>query len=154
MDVKKKVIIGATALTLIGGIALAGSQAMSRPDIRAYSAIADVPVAQVIGMAAGEIPLPEDPTMQPYCETYSALGASLDHDFGEELIQMQTVNAGGQAELWGSDVMGTWTIVYARPDDTACVVASGTGYRSGIDSGAFLDAAGIERPSGNGAAAV
>ena len=46
-------------------------------------------------------------------------------------------------QLWGSDVMGTWTVVLSRPDDTQCVIASGIGYAAGENPATYLAKVGL-----------
>ena len=65
--------------------------------------------------------------------------AALKTEFDENLV---TRRADG-TQLWGSDLMGTWTVLLERADNTNCVIASGIGYQDGVDPGAFYAKVGL-----------
>jgi hypothetical protein len=62
---------------------------------------------------------------QPYCAVNDEISSTLKHDFNEAPVDVSRRDG---TELWGSDQMGTWTLVATRPDDTSCIIASGIGY--------------------------
>ena len=78
----------------------------------------------------------------PYCDTAAMVGQTLAHDFGESLVDDSRVGS-ADTQLWGSDVMGTWTLVMARKDHTSCIVASGVGYSDATDPQVFYTKAGL-----------
>lgn len=78
----------------------------------------------------------------PYCDADAAIARTLSHDFGEALVDDARIG-GAVTQLWGSDLMGTWTLVMARPDNTSCVVASGIGFSSGENPGVYYTKAGL-----------
>lgn len=125
----------AAALAMIVGSATAAP-------IKAWSAMAGVEPAALL-VAAQEMPLSavavDD---QPYCASDAEIAATLGHDFAERLID-STGHDGHVAELWGSDLMGTWTLVAARPDNTSCIIASGIGYDDSTAHDAFYRTAGL-----------
>ena len=60
---------------------------------------------------------------------------------GDPLYAVVARRADG-TQLWGSDMMGTWTVLLER-GDTHCVIASGIGYQDGVDPGAFYAKVGL-----------
>ncbi|RDW13304.1 hypothetical protein [Paracoccus thiocyanatus] len=80
---------------------------------------------------------PED---QPWCERDADLENTLRHDFGETRI----ADGAQGTTLWGSDLMGTWTLVFERPDATSCVIASGIGFSDRASPQIFFTEAGID----------
>lgn len=77
---------------------------------------------------------------QPYCASDDEIAATLRHDFAEQPIE----TAGAQGtELWGSDQLGTWTVVAPRDDDTSCIIASGIGYSDDRSAEAYYTVAGL-----------
>ncbi len=79
---------------------------------------------------------------EPYCDAAPTITETLSHDFGEALVSDTKLGA-DVTQLWGSDVMGTWTLVVARQDDLSCVIASGIGYTSGANPDLFFAQAGL-----------
>ena len=63
----------------------------------------------------------------------AAVADALRSEFEEQPV---THRADG-TQLWGSDLMGTWTVVLGRADGTQCIIASGIGYQDGTDPLAF-----------------
>lgn len=78
---------------------------------------------------------------RPWCDRSATVAQTLRHDFAEERIAV----ASGDTALWGSEVMGTWTMVLERPDGTSCVIASGVGFRSGENPQSWFVRAGLIR---------
>lgn len=106
---------------------------------RGWSAVAGMDPRAVREMARG-LPLSEQATGdQPWCGKDAEVEASLTHDFGETKV---TTNARDTA-LWGSNVMGTWTVVLERPDATSCVIASGIGFEQDASPQAYFTNVGL-----------
>lgn len=78
---------------------------------------------------------------QPWCAPDAEIEASLRHDFEEERV----ASNGRDTALWGSALMGTWTVVLERPDATSCVIASGIGFRDGTSPDAYFTRVGLLR---------
>ena len=76
---------------------------------------------------------------QPWCDRQAEVERTLSHDFGEEKV---ATGARGMV-LWGSELMGTWTMVLERADATSCVVASGIGYSDTTSPQVFFSKAGL-----------
>ncbi|MDO5705859.1 MAG: hypothetical protein Q4G49_12445 [Paracoccus sp. (in: a-proteobacteria)] len=132
--------IAATAAVLTTALTLA-TPATATP-IKAWSAMAGVEPA-VLLQTAQELPLSAVAVGdQPYCAPDAEIATALTHDFDEALVGTTGVD-GHQTELWGSDLMGTWTVVAARDDDTSCIIASGIGFDAATDSAAFYRTAGL-----------
>lgn len=113
---------------LAGSVALLAAapvSAATRPEqpVQAWSAMQGVEPAVLLSdiqdMPLSEVAVDD----QPYCASDAEIAQTLDHDFAERRVDTE-----GQTELWGSDQMGTWTLVAAREDDTSCIIASGIGY--------------------------
>ena len=106
---------------------------------RGWSAVAGVDARNVREMAR-QLPLSANAVAdQPWCDRNAQVEATLNHDFGEEKV----ASNGAGTVLWGSGLMGTWTMVYERPDATSCVIASGVGYSDGANPGVFFTKAGL-----------
>lgn len=104
-----------------------------------WSAVAGMEPRAVREMAR-ELPLSEQATRdQPWCGQNTEVEASLTHDFGETKV---TTNARDTA-LWGSQIMGTWTVVLERADATSCIIASGVGFRDGTSPQAYFTNVGL-----------
>ena len=68
------------------------------------------------------------------------IATTLAQDFGESPVE----TAGAQGtELWGSEIMGTWTLVAPRSDETSCIIASGVGYSEDLAVGDYFRVAGL-----------
>ncbi|MCG6111113.1 MAG: hypothetical protein MEQ74_02865 [Paracoccus sp.] len=77
---------------------------------------------------------------QPYCASDAEIAATLRHDFDEHPVE----TAGAQGtELWGSDQLGTWTLVAPRADETSCIIASGIGFSDDRSTQAYYTVAGL-----------
>ena len=109
---------------------------------RVWSAVAGLDTRAVIdqadSFAAGEMAAAD----APYCDSAAMVGDTLAHDFGESLVDDSRVGT-ADTQLWGSDVMGTWTLVMARKDHSSCIVASGVGYSDATDPQVFYTKAGL-----------
>lgn len=106
---------------------------------RGWSAIAGMDPREVRQMAQ-TLPLSQNATGdQPWCDHDANIETALRHDFGETRVA-----AGNQGTaLWGSALMGTWTVVLERGDATSCVIASGIGYSDARNPGVFFTRAGL-----------
>jgi len=113
----------------------------ANPAPRAWSAIAGSDTASVIRMAA-TLPAVGQAGTDPYCDMNAEIARTLSHDFGESMIDDSRVD-GADTQLWGSPVMGTWTLVLARPDKVSCIVASGVGYADNVNPAVFYTQAGL-----------
>lgn len=148
--------VAMAALAAIGGLMLPASIALSAIDFnaddragqpvpRVWAAMAGADTPSVISMIANQPAqslVPELNPDEPYCDLRTTLTQTLSHDFGEHLVQTKSQGPDG-TELWGSDLMGTWTLVYHRQDGVACVIASGTGYSDGANPAVYYTQAGI-----------
>ena len=106
---------------------------------RGWSAIANMDPRAVREMAR-TLPVSQDATGdQPWCGRDAEVEAALRHDFGEAKV---ATNAADTA-LWGSELMGTWTMVLERPDATSCVIASGIGFSSDASPQAYFTRVGL-----------
>ncbi|MDS9466907.1 hypothetical protein RGQ15_04860 [Paracoccus sp. MBLB3053] len=93
---------------------------------RGWSAISGMDPRSVREMARS-LPVSDQATDdQPWCDQDRKIETALKQEFGESKI---ATNAEDTA-LWGSELMGTWTMVLERPDATSCVIASGIGFSS------------------------
>ena len=77
---------------------------------------------------------------QPYCADDAEIAATLEQDFAEHPVDMTGVQG---TQLWGSDQLGTWTLVAPRADQTSCIIASGIGYEGGTDVKLYYTTAGL-----------
>ena len=93
---------------------------------------------QVIDLAA-TLPAGVSDAGTPWCDATSEIAGALGSEFGERLV----LSKQGGLHLWGSAEMGTWTMLLTRPDQTSCVVASGTGYHDSTDPAAIFRQAGL-----------
>lgn len=68
---------------------------------------------------------------QPFCDTAESLTDTLAHDFAEVEKTAWVQGQDMAMQLWGSEIMGTWTLLHVGGDGIACVVSSGTGWTEG-----------------------
>ena len=135
--------IAPTALLALA-LALPASAAItSREDNlaapRGWSAMAGMDPHAVAEMARS-LPLSDQAADdQPWCDHRAEVERTLTHDFGEEKI----ATAARGMVLWGSELMGTWTMVLDRADATSCVIASGIGYSDGTNPQVCFTKAGL-----------
>ncbi|MRX49817.1 hypothetical protein GI374_04985 [Paracoccus sp. S-4012] len=139
------------ALAALAFVALPTEQAESSisvadsptPVVRGWSALEGTDTATLIANVDRFGTGIEAAVDAPYCDAHSNITASLIHDFGESFVDHARIG-GNVTQLWGSDVMGTWTLVTARADaQTSCVVASGIGFKSGANPDVFYVKAGL-----------
>jgi hypothetical protein len=116
---------------------LSREQNLTNP--RGWSAVAGTDPGQLRDMAQ-RLPMSQSASGdQPWCDHKAAVESALTHDFGESKVA-----AGDQGTvLWGSTLLGTWTVLYERPDATSCVIASGIGFSDSANPGLFFNRAGL-----------
>lgn len=108
--------------------------------VQSWSAMAGVEVAALLAQV-DELPLSEVAVDdQPYCASDGEIAHTLAHDFAEQPVV--TAGASG-TELWASDLLGTWTVVAPRADDTSCIIASGIGYSNEREAEIYYSSAGL-----------
>ncbi|WP_134679615.1 hypothetical protein [Paracoccus ravus] len=113
----------------------------NRANPRGWSAIAGTEPRAVRDMAR-ELPVSDQATAdQPWCAASDEIAQSLSEDFEEEKVATN----GSDTALWGSDMMGTWTVVLERPDATSCVIASGIGFSADQGPRRYFVQAGLLR---------
>ena len=132
-------------LGLAGAVALLGTlpalaDASPRQSLEVWSAVEGVAPSELVedirAMPLSAMAVND----QPYCASDTEISTTLSQDFGERPIE----TAGSQeAELWGSDIMGTWTLVAPRSDETSCIIASGVGYSEDLAVGDYFRIAGL-----------
>ncbi|WP_017999280.1 hypothetical protein [Paracoccus sp. N5] len=131
--------VAAPALSAAPAMATTMSREQNLANPRGWSAVAGMDPRAVREMAR-TLPLSDTVVAdQPWCDRKAEVEATLSHDFGEEKVA-----AGHEGStLWGSALMGTWTVVLERPDATSCVIASGIGFSDGANPGVFFTKAGL-----------
>ena len=132
-------LAAATALS----VTAAQSAVETAPDnagaVKGWTAVAGLSGPAVVKLAR-TLPLStEAGGDQPWCDHSAAVRNSLQSEFDENIVARRADGT----QLWGSDMMGTWTVVLDRADDTQCVVASGIGYSDGSDPATFLSKVGL-----------
>lgn len=132
----------AAALAVIPAVsaqsAILPSPAMNAP-VKGWTAVAGLSGPEVVELARSLPVETEADSHLPWCDAAPVVSAALKSEFEENLV---TRRADG-TQLWGSDMMGTWTVLLERADDTNCVIASGIGYQDGVDPGAFYAKVGL-----------
>ncbi len=77
---------------------------------------------------------------QPYCAHDREIHQTLSQDFHEHRVDALSHQG---TELWGSDKLGTWTLVALRDDNTSCIIASGIGFDDQRDVEVYYNNAGL-----------
>ncbi|SMO74598.1 hypothetical protein [Paracoccus laeviglucosivorans] len=126
------------ALPATGALATITARS-DNPEPRGWSAVAGMDPRAVREMARTLPPSAEAVEDQPWCDMDAEVEASLKQDFDETKIATN----GRDTALWGSDLMGTWTVVLERPDQTSCVIASGIGFSGAANPAAYLTKVGL-----------
>ena len=107
--------------------------------VKGWTAVAGLSGPAVVEMAR-KLPVAANAESdKPWCDSKAVVDSALQKEFDERMV---TQRADGTS-LWGSDVMGTWTVVLTRPDNVQCIVASGVGYEDGTNPGTFLSKVGL-----------
>ncbi|WP_230383131.1 hypothetical protein [Paracoccus shanxieyensis] len=112
---------------------------MAQP--QGWSAVAGMDPREVREMARSLPPTTDVSPDKPWCDHRAQVEQSLTNEFGEARIGSN----GGDTALWGSEQMGTWTVVLERADATSCIIASGTGFTTGANPSAYLTRVGLAR---------
>lgn len=134
--------IASLTLALLVSVGAAQARPAAEQPIRGWSAM-DGNDAAMLLESAQDLPLADMAAGdQPYCATHDEISQTLQHDFGEKLIDISQF-AGLGAQLWGSDQLGTWTLVAPRGDGISCIIASGIGFDLQRDSRAYYNVAGL-----------
>ena len=107
--------------------------------VKGWTAVAGMSGPDVLNLARTLPVVTEASGDQPWCAHSAEVGAALKSEFDEALV---TRRADG-TQLWGSDTMGTWTVVLTRADQTQCVIASGIGYEDGANPLAYYAKVGL-----------
>lgn len=132
-------------LGIAGSVALlsampALSASPSDPTVQVWSAMQGTEpaalLASVDSLPVSELAIDD----QPYCAADHEIAATLEQDFSEHPVDL---DGDSGTELWGSDLMGTWTLVAPREDDTSCIIASGIGFTTDKTAEAFYTVAGL-----------
>lgn len=76
----------------------------------------------------------------PFCASDAEIRATLRNDFNEAPIDSHGQEV---AQLWGSQQMGTWTLVAERSDQTSCIIASGIGFDPERKAEVYFETAGL-----------
>ncbi|MGP9803433.1 hypothetical protein [Paracoccus sp. NSM] len=132
-------------LGLAGSVALlsvlpAAATASPGGPVESWSAMADIPAPDLRRLVEN-MPVSAEATQdQPYCASDDEIAFTLRHDFAEEVIV--TAGAAG-TELWASDILGTWSVVAPRADDTSCIIASGVGYSTDREAEMYYSSLGF-----------
>ncbi|MBC9246285.1 hypothetical protein H4P12_06055 [Paracoccus sp. 11-3] len=136
----------------IGRLGMAGSVALlvampaysairSDQPVQGWSAMAGIDTASLLQQAQ-DMPTSDMAVGdQPYCATDSEIHQTLTQDFSENRVDAEQ-HAG--TELWGSDQMGTWTLVAPRKDNTSCIIASGIGFDEQTSVEVYYTTAGLQ----------
>lgn len=108
--------------------------------VEGWSAMVDVSLAEILAKL-DDLPLSEQASHeQPYCASDDEIALTLRHDFAEEVV----LTAGAEGtEIWASELMGTWTVVAPRMDETSCIVASGIGFSPRTDAEVYYSSLGL-----------
>ncbi|MDO5370480.1 hypothetical protein [Paracoccus sp. (in: a-proteobacteria)] len=118
--------------------AILPSPALNAP-VKGWTAVAGLSGPEVVELAR-TLPLETEASgNMPWCDAAPVVSAALKSEFEENLIARRADGT----QLWGSGLMGTWTVLLERADDTNCVIASGIGYQDGVDPGAFYAKVGL-----------
>ena len=136
-----RVALAALAATLSVGAAQSAvvpSPVLNAP-VRGWTAVAGMSGPEVVELVRS---LPARTTEAsgnlPWCDAAPVVSTALKSEFDENLVARRADGT----QLWGSDMMGTWTVLLER-GDTHCVIASGIGYQDGVDPGAFYAKVGL-----------
>lgn len=107
--------------------------------VRGWTAVAGMSGPEVVQLAR-HLPVETDPAGdKPWCDAAPVVQSALSAEFEEAMVARRADGT----QLWGSDTMGTWTVLLERADATQCVIASGIGYRDGVDPGALYARVGL-----------
>lgn len=132
-------------LVLLAAFPVATAQSAVTPPpthsepVKGWTAVAGLSGPAVIEIAR-KLPVARDTAEdKPWCDHAGVVDKALRTEFDEAPV---TKRADG-TQLWGSSVMGTWTVVLARADNVQCIIASGIGYEDGTDPTTFYSKVGL-----------
>lgn len=134
--VKQLPLIAMAAFVPVAALAKIETRSTVHDNPRAWSAISGADTASVMRSVRSQTVNGAD---TPYCDATSTVRSTLDHDFGEGFVS----KGKNGTELWGSPIMGTWTLVMDRGDQTSCVVASGVGFDEKASPQRYFSLAGL-----------
>lgn len=122
-------------------LALSATQggAVMRDQVKGWPAVAGLSGREVLTLARTLPATPEVDPAKPWCDTAASVDRQLDDQFAESLITRGSEGT----QLWGSPLMGTWTVVLARPDQTSCIIASGIGFEEGANPAIYFGRVGL-----------
>ncbi len=131
---------------MAGSVALlmampAYSAIRSDQPVQGWSAMAGVDTATLLDQAQDMPTSDLAVNDQPYCADNSEIHQTLQEEFNENRVD--TTSHQG-TELWGSQQMGTWTLVAPRGDQTSCIIASGIGYDTQRDVEVYYKVSGLQ----------
>ena len=132
-------------LSMAGSVALLTAMpalAASRADqpVQGWSAMSGIDVPDLLDRAQ-DMPTSDMAVGdQPYCADDPEIHQTLHHDFAEKPVDASHEGT----QLWGSDRLGTWTLVAPREDRTSCIIASGIGYDPEKDVEVYYRTAGLK----------
>lgn len=126
MNVLPIIGLATVALAYVGATNRTDAQFSNRPQVEltSYAATPHLSVDAVMERTPQSVD-------QPFCDSTDKVTDTLSADFAETKQQTWVQGTDMTLQLWGSDVMGTWTLVHVAQDGIACVVSSGTGWTTG-----------------------
>lgn len=143
MSINAKTLAAALAAGtfILGGAAPALAASRADQPVQSWSAM-DGTDARTLLRQAQDLPVSDMAVEdQPYCAADAEIHFTLEHDFDETRVE---TDAQAGTELWGSDSMGTWTMVAPREDGTSCIIASGIGFDEARDTRLYYASAGLD----------
>lgn len=131
--------VAAAALSVTAAQSAVEPAPVAGTPVKGWTAVAGLSGPAVMELARTLPVATEADGDQPWCDQSGVVRSALASEFDESLV---THRADG-TQLWGSDMMGTWTVVLDRADNTQCVIASGIGYQDGTDPATFYSKVGL-----------
>jgi len=127
MNVLPIIFLSTVALGYMGAIDRADRYFDLQPaaHLTAYPASGSLSVHEIMARAPQSVD-------QPFCDQTSKVVETLIHDFAETEQDNWVQGKDMAFHLWGSGVLGTWTLLHIGQDGVACIVASGTGWSEGV----------------------
>lgn len=127
MKVLPMLALSAVAVGYFGAIGHTNEYFDTRPvaELTSYPASSNLSVNDIMER-------PAQTANQPFCDQTAEVTATLASDFAESEQSAWVEGKDMALQLWGSDMMGTWTLLHVGQDGIACVVSSGTGWSEGV----------------------
>ncbi len=127
MNVLPMLALSAVAAGYFGAVDIADKYINTQPQaaLTSYPASPHLTVHDLMERAPQSVD-------QPFCDQTAKVAETLAHDFAETEQNNWVQGGDMKLQLWGSEVMGTWTLLHVGNDDIACVVSSGTGWAEGM----------------------